>query len=195
MLFAAVCFFCGLTPELSRPARSGAGRSETAKRARLERIVRPRLSVAISLIAVSSAGAAVAVAISGVASIAVRLSSCAVALIVCGVGGVAVCLAGGPVTIIVSTVSGVSVALIRTAGARAVVTISRIAVRAVRGRCTVRTVLVGGIAVSRVGRLCGCSAANRDKSDGKNYLVHGVSPWLVVLHSQHTRRSDPGPNA
>ena len=30
-----------LTPELSRPARCGSGRSETAKRARLERIVRP----------------------------------------------------------------------------------------------------------------------------------------------------------
>ena len=34
-------FICGLTPELSRPARCGPGRSETAKRARLERIVRP----------------------------------------------------------------------------------------------------------------------------------------------------------
>ena len=47
---ACSCFCCcgfrrmdhgGLTPELSRPARCGSGRSETAKRARLERIVRP----------------------------------------------------------------------------------------------------------------------------------------------------------
>ena len=40
-LLALNHFFCGLTPELSRPARCGSGRSETAKRARLERIVRP----------------------------------------------------------------------------------------------------------------------------------------------------------
>ena len=38
-LFALNHFFCELTPELSRPARCGSGRSETAKRARLERLV------------------------------------------------------------------------------------------------------------------------------------------------------------
>ena len=40
MLLSLKTDFCGLTPELSRPARCGSGRSETAKRARLERIVR-----------------------------------------------------------------------------------------------------------------------------------------------------------
>ena len=41
--FKVIAIICmsGLTPELSRPARCGTGRSETAKRARLERIVRP----------------------------------------------------------------------------------------------------------------------------------------------------------
>ena len=34
-------FICGLTPELSRPARCGPVAPETAKRARLERIVSP----------------------------------------------------------------------------------------------------------------------------------------------------------
>ena len=38
-LFAEICFFCALTPELSRPARCGPVGAETAKRARLERIV------------------------------------------------------------------------------------------------------------------------------------------------------------
>ena len=40
-LVSLMSVFCGLTPELSRPARCGPVRSETAKRARLERIVRP----------------------------------------------------------------------------------------------------------------------------------------------------------
>ena len=40
-LFALNHFFCGLTPELSRPAQCGPVAPETAKRARLERIVSP----------------------------------------------------------------------------------------------------------------------------------------------------------
>ena len=46
--------FCGLTPELSRPAErdrrwfNHSASAETAKRARLERIVRPRLEVPLS---------------------------------------------------------------------------------------------------------------------------------------------------
>mgnify|MGYP003621847023 CR=1 FL=1 len=46
-LFALNHFFCGLTPELSRPAERArrwfnhSASAETAKRARLERIVRP----------------------------------------------------------------------------------------------------------------------------------------------------------
>ena len=38
-LFALLSVFCGLTPELSRPARCGPVAPETAKRARLERLV------------------------------------------------------------------------------------------------------------------------------------------------------------
>ena len=38
-LFAEIYFFCALTPELSRPARCGPVGAETAKRARLERLV------------------------------------------------------------------------------------------------------------------------------------------------------------
>ena len=47
LLLAQTLFFCGLTPELSRPAERArrwfnhSASAETAKRARLERIVRP----------------------------------------------------------------------------------------------------------------------------------------------------------
>jgi hypothetical protein len=59
--------WCCLTPELSRPARCGTGRSETAKRARLERIVSPLRQAChwatLSNISISN-GAAVAPAFS-----------------------------------------------------------------------------------------------------------------------------------